>query len=83
VTCKKDVSTLRLAVGAIAGPIRVCQSDYAVVIIAAAISIAVAIAIEAQSKVPCGFGILEHSLCCGHMDGEWAGIVSAASSDYI
>jgi len=70
---KKDMSTLRLAVGAIAGPIRVRKSDDAVV----------ANAVDVQSKVWCGFEILEHSLCCGHMAGEWTGIASAESSNSI
>jgi len=87
VTGEKDVPSLRLAVGAIAGPVRVCKSDNAVVAIAVAVAVAVAVAIavavEVQLKVCCGFEILEHSLCCGHMAGEWTGIVSAESSDCI
>jgi len=75
VTCEKDVSTLRLAVGAITGPVRVCKSDDAVV--------AVAVAVEVQLKVSCGFEILEHSLCCGHVAGEWTRIVAAESSDRV
>jgi hypothetical protein len=52
VTREKEVSTLRLAVGAIAGPIRVRKSGNTVV----------AVAVEVQSKVGCGFEILEPSL---------------------
>jgi len=59
---KKDVSTIRLVVSDIAGPIRVGTSEHAV--------IAVAVAVEVQLKVSCGFRILEYSLCCGHMTGE-------------
>jgi len=73
VTGKKDESTLRLAVGDIAGLIRVRNSDDAEVVIA----------VEVQAKVCCGFEILEHSLCYGHIAGEWMGIVSAESSNCI
>jgi len=91
VTRKKAVSTLGLAVGAVAGQIRVHKSDDTVVAIAVAVDVAVAVAIavavsvavEVQSKVCCGFEILEHSLCSGHMAGEWTRIVSAESSDCI
>jgi len=76
-TRKKDMPSLRLSVSAITGPVRVCKSDDAVV------AIAIAVAVEVQSKVCCGFVILEHSLCCCHMAGEWAGIVSADSSNCI
>ena len=72
-TCEKDVSTLRLAVGAIAGPVRVCKSDDAVV--------AIAVAVEVQPKVCCGFEILEYSFGGGEMAGKWTEIVSAKCSD--
>jgi hypothetical protein len=80
-TREKDVPSLRLAVGAIAGPVRVCKSDDAVVAIAVAVPVDVPV--EVQSKVCCGFEIPEYSRCCSHMAGEWARIVSAESSDYI
>jgi len=67
VTRKKDVSTLRLADGAIAGPIRDPKSDDAVVAIAAA----VAVAVEVLSKVCCCIEILEHYICSDQMAGEW------------
>jgi len=73
--------SLTLAVGAIAGAVRVCKSGDAVVAIAVAIPDAVAV--EVQSKVCCGFELLEHTLYCCHMAGEWTGPVSAERSDYI
>jgi hypothetical protein len=74
-TCEKDVSTMRFVVGAMAGPVRVCISEDT--------GVAVAVAVAVQLKVSCGFEILEHSLCWGHMAGEWTRIVSAESSNCI
>jgi hypothetical protein len=79
----RKTSTLRHAVGAIAGPIRVRKSNNAVVAVSIAVVVAVAFAVEVQLKVCCVFEILEHSLCCSHMAGEWTGIVSAESSDCV
>jgi hypothetical protein len=45
-TRKEDISTLRHAVGAIAGPIRVRKSDDAVVAVSVAIPFAIAFAVE-------------------------------------
>ena len=74
-THKTAMSTFRLAVSAITSSIRVHKSGYTVV------AIAIAIAIKVQSKVCCGFEILGHCFCCGHMAGECRGIISAESSD--
>jgi len=68
-TRKRTMFTLRHAVCAIAGPISVHIYDDA------------AVAIKVQLTVCCGFEMLEDSLCCGHMAGEWTGIVSAESSN--
>jgi hypothetical protein len=51
--------------------------------VAFALAIAIAVAIEVQSKVYCGFAMLEYSLYCSHMAGECTRIVWAESSNCL
>jgi hypothetical protein len=76
---KEDVITLRFAVGTIIGPIRVHVASK-LIIAASELNIA-ANAAEMESKVSCGFEILENSFGGGEMAGERTGILSAKCSD--
>jgi len=72
---KEDMTTLRFAVGTIIGPIRVCVASELIIAVSAAA------AAKMQSKVYCGFEILENSFSGGEMAGDRAGILSAKCSD--
>jgi len=63
------------AVGTIIGPIGVRVASELIIAVSAAA------AAKVQSKVGCGFEILEDSLGGGEMAGERTGIVSAKRSD--
>jgi hypothetical protein len=76
VTHKKEVSVLRLAVGAISDPLRVGESDIAI-----AVAVAFDVAIEEQSTICGGFEILHYTLGWCHITGEWTGIELAEGSD--
>jgi hypothetical protein len=71
------MTSLRFAVGTIIGPIRVHIASELII----AVSATAATAAKVQSKVACGFGILEDCFGGGGMAGERAGIVSAKCSD--
>jgi hypothetical protein len=68
------MTSLRFAVGTIIGPIGVRVGSELIVAVSAAA------AAKVQSKVGCGFEILEDSFGGGEMAGEKAGIVSAKCS---
>ena len=67
------MTSLRFAVGSIIGPIGVRVASELISAAAAA---------KVQSKVGCGFEILEDSFGGGEMAGKRAGIVSAKRSDW-
>jgi len=69
------MASLRFAVGTITGPIGVRVASELIIAVSAAA------AANVQSKVGCGFEILEDSFGGGEMAGEWAGIVLAKCSD--
>jgi len=72
----EDVTTQRLVVATIIGPIRVS--------VARELNIAASAAAAAKvhSKVGCGFEILEDTVGGSEMAGKWVGMVSAKCSDY-
>jgi hypothetical protein len=69
------MNSLRYAVGTIIGAIGVCVASKLIIAVSAAA------AAKVQSKVGCGFEILEDSFGGGEMSGERAGIVLAKCSD--
>jgi len=69
------MTSLRFAVGTIIGPIGVHVASELIIAVSAAP------AAKVQSKVGCGFEILEDSFGGGEMAGERAGTVSAKCSD--
>jgi hypothetical protein len=73
------VTTLRVAVGTIIGPIRVRAASE--LIIAASELISSASTAEMESKVGGGFETVEYSISGGVMAGERTGIESGMCSD--
>jgi hypothetical protein len=69
------MTSFRFVVGTIIGTIRVRVASELLVAVCAAAAASV------QSKVGCGFEILQDSFGSGEMAGEKAGIVSAKCSD--
>jgi len=70
------MTSVRFAVGTIIGPIGICVASELIIAVSAAA------AAKVQSKVGCGFEILEDSSGGGEMAGERAGNVSAKCSDW-